>query len=45
MGGGSTLTERQADELIGRASRILVSANIAGSWLPRLERFGKSLYD
>ena len=31
--------------LIGRASRILVSANITGNWLPRFERFGKSLYN
>jgi signal peptidase I len=27
--------------LIGRAHHILVSANINGTWLPRLERFGK----
>lgn len=33
------------DLLIGRASRILVSADITGNWLPRFERFGKSLYD
>jgi signal peptidase I len=31
--------------LIGRASRILVSAAITDNWLPRLDRFGKSLYD
>jgi signal peptidase I len=30
--------------LIGRASRILVSAAIKGNWLPRFDRFGKSLY-
>lgn len=29
--------------LIGRAKRILVSADIQGSWLPRLERFGQRL--
>jgi signal peptidase I len=29
--------------LIGRAERILVSAAITGNWLPRFERFGKSL--
>lgn len=33
------------DLLIGRASRILVSADITGNWLPRFERFGKSLYN
>jgi signal peptidase I len=33
------------DLLIGRASRILVSADITGNWLPRFERFGKSLDD
>jgi signal peptidase I len=27
--------------LIGRAHRILVSANIKGNWLPRLERIGE----
>jgi signal peptidase I len=31
--------------LIGRASRILVSAAIKDDWLPRFNRFGKSLYD
>lgn len=31
-------------ELIGRAERILVSANILDNWMPRLARFGKSLY-
>jgi signal peptidase I len=31
--------------LIGRASRILVSAAIKDNWLPRIDRFGKSLYD
>jgi signal peptidase I len=30
--------------LIGRAERILVSANILNNWMPRTERFGKSLY-
>jgi signal peptidase I len=30
--------------LIGRAERILVSAAILDSWIPRAERFGKSLY-
>jgi hypothetical protein len=29
----------------GCASRILVSTNITGNWLPRFERFGKSLYN
>jgi signal peptidase I len=29
--------------LIGRAERILVSADIKGNWLPRTERIGKSL--
>jgi signal peptidase I len=29
--------------LIGRASRILVSAAIKGDWLPRIDRFGKKL--
>lgn len=29
--------------LIGRAERILVSADITGNWAPRVERFGKSL--
>ncbi len=33
------------DLLIGRASRILVSANITGNWMPRFDRFGKSLYN
>ncbi len=31
-------------ELIGRAQRILVSAAILDNWMPRVERFGKSLY-
>ena len=35
----------QRDLLIGRASRILVSADITSNWLPRFERFGKSLYN
>ena len=30
--------------LIGRAERILVSAAILDNWLPRMNRFGKSLY-
>lgn len=30
--------------LIGRAERILVSANILDNWSLRMERFGKSLY-
>ncbi|MES3024855.1 MAG: signal peptidase I [Pseudomonadota bacterium] len=29
--------------LIGRAERVLVSADILGNWMPRGERFGKSL--
>ena len=29
--------------LIGRAERVLVSADMLGNWLPRTERFGKSL--
>ena len=32
------------ERLIGRASRILVSAAVTGNCLPRLGRFGKSLY-
>jgi signal peptidase I len=31
--------------LIGRAVRILVSADIEGNWMPRGERFGKKLGD
>lgn len=30
--------------LIGRAERLLVSADIKGNWLPRTERFGMNLY-
>jgi signal peptidase I len=30
--------------LIGRAERILASADIKGNWAPRTERFGKNLY-
>ncbi|RZT04029.1 signal peptidase I [Duganella sp. CF402] len=30
--------------LIGRAERVLASADITGSWMPRAERFGMSLY-
>jgi len=30
--------------LIGRAERILISANITDRWQPRFERFGQSLY-
>ena len=29
--------------LIGKAERILISADIKGDWLPRLDRFGKPL--
>jgi len=29
--------------LIGRAERVLVSADLLGNWHPRMERFGKSL--
>jgi signal peptidase I len=29
--------------LIGRALRVLVSADILGNWMPRPERFGKPL--
>ncbi len=29
--------------LIGRAHHVLVSANIKGNWMPRLERFGKQI--
>jgi signal peptidase I len=29
--------------LIGRAERVLVSADIGGNWMPRTERFGQSL--
>jgi len=29
--------------LIGRAERILVSADYQGNWMPRTERFGQSL--
>jgi signal peptidase I len=31
--------------LIGRAERVLVSADTLGSWSPRFERFGLSLRD
>lgn len=30
--------------LIGRAERVLVSADIRGNWMPRTERFGMSLH-
>ena len=30
--------------LIGRAERVLASADIDGNWHPRTERFGMSLY-
>lgn len=30
--------------LIGRAERVLVSANITGNWLPRMDRFGMALH-
>lgn len=33
------------DHLIGRAERVLVSADTLGNWLPRFERFGISLRD
>lgn len=33
------------EQLIGRATRILVSANIEDRWQPRFGRFGKSLMD
>ncbi|HEU4374310.1 MAG TPA: signal peptidase I [Telluria sp.] len=29
--------------LIGRAERVLVSANIKGNWMPRIDRFGRPL--
>lgn len=29
--------------LIGRAHHVLVSADINGTWLPRLERFGEQI--
>jgi len=29
--------------LIGKALRVMVSADITGNWMPRLERFGKAL--
>ena len=29
--------------LIGRAERVLVSADIKGNWMPRVDRFGRSL--
>ena len=32
------------EKLIGRAVRILVSADYKGTWAPRFDRFGKSLY-
>lgn len=31
------------ERLIGRAERILVSADILGNWLPRMERFGMAM--
>lgn len=31
--------------LIGRAERVLVSADYQGNWMPRTERFGMSLYN
>lgn len=33
------------DHLIGRAERVLVSADTLGSWMPRFDRFGMSLRD
>jgi len=32
------------EPIIGRAERILASVGASGTWLPRLERFGSSLY-
>lgn len=32
------------ERLIGRAERILVSADIQGNWLPRTERFGMAMH-
>ena len=31
--------------LVGRAERVLVSADYQGNWMPRTERFGMSLYN
>jgi signal peptidase I len=31
--------------LVGRATRVLVSADYQGNWMPRTERFGMSLYN
>jgi len=39
----ASVCRKRAALLVGRASQILVSANITGNWLPRFERFGKSL--
>jgi signal peptidase I len=33
------------DLLIGRANRVLVSAAITRNWMPRIDRFGMSLYE
>ena len=33
------------DHLIGRAERVLVSADTLGNWMPRFDRFGMSLRD
>lgn len=33
------------DHLIGRAERVLVSADTLGNWMPRFDRFGRSLRD
>jgi signal peptidase I len=30
--------------IVGRAERVLVSADYQGNWMPRTERFGMSLY-
>lgn len=32
------------EKLIGRAERVLVSADYQGNWMPRTDRFGMSLY-
>jgi signal peptidase I len=31
------------EQLIGRAERVLVSADILTNWMPRADRFGMSL--
>ena len=42
--GFALVRPRAARELIGRAERILVSADYKDTWALRFERFGKSLY-